>query len=152
SHFNGMWAFALWDSRLQKLFCARDRFGVKPFYYALHQGIFFFASEIKQILQAAALPRVADAKTCFQFLDRGLLDSSSDTFFENISQLPPAHYFLLEPARSLSPVIRSYWHLNTSGARAIQPQQGLEDSRAIAEFRSLFADAVRIRLRSDVPV
>jgi asparagine synthase (glutamine-hydrolysing) len=146
NHFNGMWAFALWDSRREQLFCARDRFGVKPFYYASYGGTFFFASEIKQILQASAMPRTANARTCFLFLEWGLLDSSSETFFENIFQLPPAHTLTLQPTRSLTPGIHRYWQLQPT------PQSDTDDSRAVAEFRELFADAIKLRLRSDVPV
>jgi asparagine synthase (glutamine-hydrolysing) len=146
SRFNGMWAFALWDRIRQRLFCARDRFGVKPFYYALHHGDFYFASEIKQILQAAAMPRIANPATAFHFLEWGLVDHSSDTFFEGIYQLPGGHCLTLEPGTTLAPQIRRYWDLQTA------PQLDLSDDEAIREFRELLQNAVTLRLRSDVPV
>jgi asparagine synthase (glutamine-hydrolysing) len=145
-HFNGMWAFALWDRAQRKLFCARDRFGVKPFYYALYEGAFFFGSEIKQILQATGMPRVANPRTSFHFLEWGLLDHSAETFFEGVYQLPAGHTLTLEPARSVKPVIRRYWELQT------EPQQDRTDANAVAGFRELFQQAVSLRLRSDVPV
>jgi asparagine synthase (glutamine-hydrolysing) len=144
--FNGMWAFALWDRSEQKLFCARDRFGVKPFYYAFHNGHFVFASEIKQILQATGMPRRANPRTCSFFLEWGLLDNSSDTFFEGVSQLPAGHSLTLDVNLPSEPDIRRYWDLR------VEPQLRLSDEAAIEEFRALFENAVRIRLRSDVPV
>lgn len=144
--FNGMWAFALWDRREQILFCARDRFGVKPFYYAEFQGAFYFGSEIKQILRAASLPKKANSKTVAYFLEWGLLDSSSETFFEGIAQLPGGHNLVLKPRESLAPQIDRYWDLKT------EPESGLSDSEAERHFCDLFRSAVEIRLRSDVPL
>lgn len=144
--FNGMWAFAIWDRARQTLFCARDRFGVKPFYYSLYGGRFVFASEIKQILQATEMPRTANPGTVYHFLELGLMDYSSDTFFEGIHQLQGGHCLTLELSSPLTPNIRRYWELRT------EPQLNVSDADAIAEFRSLFENAVKLRLRSDVPV
>jgi len=144
--FNGMWAFALWDRREQLLFCSRDRFGVKPFYYAEFQGAFYFASEIKQILRAASLPRNANLQTVTHFLEWGLLDSSSQTFFDGVQQLPGGHSLLLRPRESVRPKIQHYWELKT------EPQLDLSDSEAEKTFNDLFQSAVEIRLRSDVPL
>lgn len=144
--FNGMWAFALWDHRAQKLFCARDRFGVKPFYYASHRGAFFFGSEIKQILQAAHIPRIANSRTCFYFLEWGILDHSSDTFFNGISQLQAGHSLTLHAHRPNDPLIQRYWALSAA------PELRLTDDDAVDQFNALFDSAVRLRLRSDVPV
>jgi asparagine synthase (glutamine-hydrolysing) len=146
-HFNGMWAFALWDNAKQRLFCARDRFGVKPFYYALHDGTFFLASEIKQILQASGMPRQANPRAIFDLLESGLADHSAQTFFAGVHQLSAGHSLTLDLSDTLSPVIRNYWEL------CLQPQQfKLTPAEATDEFHRLFKDAVKIRLRSDVPV
>ena len=145
--FNGMWAFALWDNAHQTLFCARDRFGVKPFYYALYNGVFFLASEIKQILQASGMPRRANPRAIFDLFESGLADHSSETFFEGIQQLPAGHSLTLPLTDSLSPKVRRYWEL------CIQPQQfSLSPAEATEEFHRRFKEAVKIRLRSDVPV
>jgi asparagine synthase (glutamine-hydrolysing) len=144
--FNGMWAFALWDNVKQRLFCARDRFGVKPFYYSFHDGNFFFGSEIKQILQAASMPRRAHSQTVFAFLEWGLADHSTDTFFEGVHQLLGGTSLTLDLADSLSPVIRRYWELS------VQPQTKMSVEDATEEFHERFRSAVKIRLRSDVPV
>lgn len=146
SRFNGMWAFALWDRARRVLFCSRDRLGVKPFYYALHRGAFFFASEIKQILAATAMPRIANPSTVLHFLEWGLADHSSATFFEGIQQLSGGHCLHLEPHEPLQPRIHRYWDLPT------EPQIAIRDQDAIQEFRNLFQSAVQLRLRSDVPV
>jgi asparagine synthase (glutamine-hydrolysing) len=146
SRFNGMWAFAIWDRARQVLFCSRDRLGVKPFYYAQYNGAFFFASEIKQILSATALPRAANPSTVLHFLEWGLADHSSATFFEGIQQLPGGHCLHLERDEPLQPRINRYWDLPT------EPQIAIRDEDAVQEFRNLFQSAVQLRLRSDVPV
>jgi len=144
--FNGMWSFALWDRREQVLFCSRDRFGVKPFYYAEFQGSFYLGSEIKQILRAAPLPRTTNVQTATHFLEWGLLDSSSQTFFDGVRQLPGGHCLVLRPNQSMTPEIYRYWELKT------EPQFDLSDSEAEQTFSDLFRSAVEIRLRSDVPL
>lgn len=146
SRFNGMWSFALWDRRRQSLFCARDRFGVKPFYYALHEGRFYFASEIKQLTHGAGLPRVANPRSVYHFLEHGLMDYSSDTFFENIHQLPGGFSLRLNLSSPLAPVITMYWEL------ALKSQNQMTEGEATEEFRMRFENAVRLRLRSDVPI
>jgi asparagine synthase (glutamine-hydrolysing) len=144
--FNGMWSFALWDRAKQLLFCARDRFGVKPFYYALIGSRFYFASEIKQILQASCLPRVANPECVHDFLEWGLLDSSDSTFFTGIRQLPPAHHLQLNLSNPRAPVIARYWELCAA------PELEISTEEAVEEFRMRFKSAVKLRLRSDVPV
>src|SRR5262249_4759903 len=144
--FNGMWAFALLDLRRRTLFCSRDRFGVKPFYYALHGQNFYFASEIKQILSVSGIPRLANPSTVTHFLEWGLVDHSSQTFFTEISQLPGGHSLTLELSSSLSIRIERYWDLPT------EPQLDLADQAAEQQFTFLFEDAVKLRLRSNVPV
>jgi asparagine synthase (glutamine-hydrolysing) len=144
--FNGMWSFALWDQSKRRLFCARDRFGVKPFYYALYNGRFFFGSEIKQILQASSIPRVANSGVVFNFLERGLVDYSEKTFFENIRQLPGGHWLKLDVSEPLAPVIERYWELEISSAVDTPVEQAVE------EFRHRFQNSIKLRLRSDVPI
>ena len=80
SHFNGMWAFAIHDSQAE-IFCCRDRFGVKPFYYADTPGKFVFGSEIKQILAGAGGPAIANMIAVRDFLVEGYHGHTSETFF-----------------------------------------------------------------------
>lgn len=145
-HFNGMWAFAIWDRVRQRLFCARDRFGVKPFYYAVIAGRFYFASEIKQILLVSSIARIANPQCVYAFLEWGLLDSSAETFFTGIYQLPGGHALTLDLAAPLVPSVHRYWELRVKPVADITPQEAAE------EFRSRFKAAVKLRLRSDVPV
>jgi asparagine synthase (glutamine-hydrolysing) len=148
SRFNGMWSFGLWDQRNKSLFCARDRFGVKPFYYAVSGGCFFFGSEIKQLIYGANLPRVANARVVYHFLEQFLFDYSRETFFENIFQLPGGHTLTLQLRGSLDIVTRKYWEL------AIHPEEAgaRKEEEICEEFRDRWETAVRLRLRSDVPV
>jgi len=148
NRFNGMWSFAIWDRRKQSLFCARDRFGVKPFYYVLMGRHFFFASEIKQLLGGAHVPRIANARTVYHFLEQSLFDHSEETFFENVRQIPGGHTLTLRLRDSLEVSTRKYWEL------AIQPdaRTAKADEEVCEEFRQLWEMAVRLRLRSDVPV
>lgn len=135
--FNGMWALALWDGPRQRLFCSRDRFGVKPFYYSWDGGRLAFASELKAFRAAGALephlPAVRD------FLEQGYVDHTDNTFFAGIRKLPPAHSLVVDE-RGLH--VSRYWEL--------EPRD-LDGDSADA-VRELFLDAVRLRLRSDVPV
>lgn len=144
--FNGMWSFALWDRPNQKIFCARDRFGIKPFYYALLRGRFYFGSEIKQILHASDLSRVANQATVFSFLEFGIVDHTASTFFEGVRQLPGGHCLTLQLSDPLAMVVRRYWELQ------IEPEFEMTAQQTIDEFRARFDEAVRLRLRSDVPI
>src|SRR2546428_7953186 len=95
TRFNGMFAFAIWDGDRRRLFCARDRLGVKPFYYAWDGVRFAFASEIKGLLQVIERPS-PNQRAVFDYLEGACLDHSEDTFFEGIRQLPPAHTLTVE--------------------------------------------------------
>ena len=143
--FNGMWAFALWDRRRRCLFAARDRFGVKPFYYRYDGQRFRFASEIKALTADPAVPKRPNDRTIWRYLvgGYGFTDTSEETFFDGIQQLPPAHYLVCSDEEF---AIRRYWDV-TPGS---PPAGGPDDW--VAQFRALFEDAVRLRLRSDVPV
>jgi asparagine synthase (glutamine-hydrolysing) len=144
NRFNGMWAFAIHDAKKNILFCARDRFGIKPFYCFRKPGLFVFASEIKALLRHPEAPRVANASRVADFLAFGLVDHSPETFFKDIDRLPPAHYMVIEDGRlSLQP----YWVPPKA-----EPAPETDSAESASRFLELFSDAVRIRLRSDVPV
>jgi asparagine synthase (glutamine-hydrolysing) len=82
--FNGMWAFAVWDQRRQELFCARDRSGVKPFYYYADENFLVFASEIKGLLAHSHVPRQLNRASLYRLLKFGLMDTGTETCFEGI--------------------------------------------------------------------
>jgi len=146
SRFNGMWAFAIWDSKRRKLFCARDRFGVKPFYFYFDENIFIFASEIKALLCSGLINVNVNEQIMRDYLMHGLIDHSHETFFKNVQQLRGGH--CLEASFSNHQIcLRRYWGLNLS-----PKWQGASDEEYAQAFYELFEDAVKLRLISDVPV
>lgn len=142
--FNGMFAFAIWDSRNNQLFCARDRFGIKPFYYFYKNDRFLFSSEIKAILEDPIIHREVNDRIVYDFLKHGILDHSTETFFCDIMQLAPAHCLILRQDR-LS--VTKYWDIDTENEL-----NGKSDEFYAQGFLDLFEDSVKIHLRSDVPI
>jgi asparagine synthase (glutamine-hydrolysing) len=144
-HFNGMWAFALWDSRRRKLLLSRDRIGEKPLYYASDSRGLLFASEVKallalnQELAAPSMPEIA------QFLAAGLTDTGEETLFRQVRQVRPGHQLSVGEDGDIR--ARRYWS-------APEPAEVAPVSMPAAArgFRELLEDSVRLRLRSDVPV
>jgi asparagine synthase (glutamine-hydrolysing) len=132
--FNGMWAFVIWDSERRRLFASRDRFGIKPFYYRLEGGRLAFASEPWLLRRSSANRRAVR-----DYLEHGYLDEGDETFFDGVRRLPPA-YSLTFGREGLR--ISRYWALEPRDP----PADGAEAVRAT------FLDAVRLQLRSDVPV
>ena len=147
SRFNGMWAFALWDADRNQLFCARDRFGVKPLYYAHGPDWFVFGSEIKALLAHPRVPRAPNDAIVFDYLSQRLVDHTNETFFAGIHALPGAHSLTYRPGSQ--PVIQRYWDVRPAFELETSPAA---ETAAIEKFRDLFDDAVRVRLRADVPI
>lgn len=142
---NGMWAFAFWQPATQRLLVARDRFGVKPLYYRNGRDGFAFASEPKALLALFPEHRAVSEPTLLDFLGNNLLYARGESFYQGIHVLPPAHYAVYEGGRD-EPRLSRYWDYPTS------TDEELSAEDAIAQFDVLFTDAVRLRLRSDVPV
>lgn len=145
ARINGMFAFAIWNRRLQQMFVARDRFGEKPFYYHVSPRRLVFASEIKALLLYPDVPKQPDDYSIFRYLTLAQVDGEESTFFQGIRQLRPAHYMTV----SLDGELRThrYWNLNKD---SITRHRSIEESAH--QFRELFLDSIRLRLRSDVPV
>lgn len=144
-HFNGMWAFALWDAARGELFCSRDRFGVKPFCYLERDGLFVFASEPKGILAALPEERVPDLGNLCRYFTYGVVHDADPTFYRNIRQLPAG--CSLVASRSGTTRWR-YWNYPPADC-------GMASVPAVVlteRFRELFLDAVRLRARSDMEV
>ena len=144
--FNGMFAFAIYDAREHTLWCVRDRLGIKPFYYAFENRRFVFGSEIKAVL-ASGLRAKEYAPRIFDYLALGLYDHTQETFFEGIHKLPPGHWFKMKVGQMPRPV--RYWSLADRVSHVDVPST---DRECIEQFSALFQDAIRLRLRSDVPV
>lgn len=145
--FNGMFAFALWDARERRLFCARDRMGEKPFFYRATPDGVVFGSEIKAVLAFGHdTPRRVNGERVHAFLRESWQARSDATFFEGVEELPPAHTLVVtvDGARSSAPRITRYWDLPHHDPSS--PPLGAEEVRARLD------EAVRLRLRSDVPV
>jgi asparagine synthase (glutamine-hydrolysing) len=138
----GMFAFAIWDDTSQELYCARDRFGEKPLYYATgNQGEFIFASEIKAILASRLVTPVLDPKAVARYLQRQCA-RPHQSIYANIHALPPACCLRLHDGRI---DIRRYWSFP-----AIESDIRIDD--AVDRFRGLLAKAVSRQLVADVPV
>ena len=146
ARFNGMWALAIYDRHERTLFCARDRYGVKPFYYACEKGRFAFASEIKQLLVVPWVGAKTNRARLADFFLWGLETHADETFFDRVQSLPGSHYLELTPEDlergHFEP--RRYWEPS--------PVESMDEKQAIESFRDLLSDSVRLRLRSDVSV
>lgn len=137
---NGMFAFAIYDTRCRRLFAARDRLGVKPLYYTQIGGTLVFASEIKALFAVPGVMREPDL-TALRTPAR--FQISPHTGFKNICKLPPAHFLVFENDRL---TIKPYWRLRPSEDRRLSLNQAVE------ELDSLLDDAVRLQMIADVPV
>ena len=139
----GDFAFAIWDSRDQSLFCARDPMGVKPFYYCRSDRLFVFASEIKGLLSLPEVPRRLNELQLACYLEASL-DDTEMTFYDRILRLPAATYLRIRPTGAR---VTSYWALGA--VREVK----LRDDREYSEaFREIFTEAVECRVRSAFPV
>lgn len=146
---DGMFAFAMWDAKHKTLFCARDRFGEKPFFYHYEKGKqFVFASEMKALF-AFGLPKAMDDLMLFNYLnDHYVISDPTDrskTFFNGVKRLEQSHYLILTDGGEL--INQPYWTLNINQENS---QLGFEE--ACDKFRELFYQSITRRLRSDVPV
>lgn len=141
--FNGMWAAAIWDNRNRRLHLSRDRFGIKPLYFSMRGDRLAFASEPKAILAAFPEERQFNPEEVHAFLNGGSPDVNDHSFFANIYAIAPATTMSIGPTGPMRSV--SYWHFSPGAVEA-------EGADRAEHFRCLLADAVRLRLRSDVPV
>lgn len=145
-HFNGMWAFAIWDRERELLFLSRDRFGVKPLYYYSRGGRFAFSSELKGLLPLPWLVfRFAEGAVALAIAQPAALETTEDCLLEGVKRLLPGHCMTVDSDGGIS--VRRWWQ--TGDHLADVP---LTFAGQVREFRRLFFDAVRLRLRSDVPI
>ena len=142
---NGQFALAIWDSRKKELFLARDRMGIRPLYYCRKGHEFLFASEIKSIFMDPEIERTIDLQALNQIFTFWTT-LTPKTMFENIFEVPPGHYVTIKDG-SINQ--KAFWHIPY-----VPHQERLKITweEAKEELKHLFKDAVRIRLRADVPV
>jgi asparagine synthase (glutamine-hydrolysing) len=141
-YFRGMFAFAAWNTRTRTLFVARDRVGKKPLFYYCDGRQFLFASEIKALLADAAVPVEIEPVALDQYLAFGYVPAPL-TAFRSIYKLPAAHWLEISAGRT---EIGRYWKLHYT------PKRKVSFPDAVAELQWRFAEAVRLRLISDVPL
>lgn len=145
--FNGMWAFAIWDTKQRSLFLARDRFGIKPLYYTFQKNsLFAFASETIAFKHLLDFERRADEGMVTRAIeDPFSLEGIGYTIFENVYQILPGHCMEL---RQDGDCVQTRWW-DTSRHLA-SPSLSYDDQ--VETFKALFEDACRVRMRSDVPI
>ncbi len=143
NRLRGMFAFAIWDSTKQRLFIARDRVGKKPLVYAVTDDAIIFASEIKALLQDPSVTAEVDCEALHHYLTYQYVPSPW-TMFKGIRKLPPAHSLVVEREKITT---RQYWQLSYAQKLTL-PTLG----DYVEQFMDVFTEAVKIRLRSDVPL
>lgn len=141
--FNGMWSFAIYDNLKNELFCSRDRFGVKPFNYYFSDQEFIFSSEIKPIIYYRPELKRPNYNLIANYVYKSLGAQAEETWFENILRLAPGHNLTIKQAEIK---ISRYWEYPQKVSHKITFDEAQQ------EFERIFKDAVRIRMRSDVPV
>ncbi|MGE0456256.1 MAG: asparagine synthase (glutamine-hydrolyzing) [Vicinamibacteria bacterium] len=142
TRLRGMFAFAIWDERQQRLLLARDRLGKKPLVYRESGGRLAFASELQGLLADPSLERRPDLEAIHHYLTYQYVPAPW-TAFEGVRKLPPAHRLVFENGAGR---VERYWSL------APRPESGLDLEQAAAEVRRLLRDAVKVRLMSEVPL
>jgi asparagine synthase (glutamine-hydrolysing) len=147
ARFNGMFAFAIWDERQQRLFLARDRLGVKPLHYCvLPSGWIAFGSELKALLAHPQVPRKIDPRAVENYFAFGYVPDP-DTIFANVRKLEPGTFLSIERGRERTTPTR-YWDVPLLQ----RPQGAIQEADAQAELRERLQRAVSLRLVSDVPL
>lgn len=142
--FNGMWAFAIWDCQRKELFLSRDRFGIKPLYYHHKNGIFAFSSEMKGLF-----PILDEIKTNYSVVEKAkqsvfLYESTEECLIEGIKRFPAGSYAIFSDNHL---TIKKWWETLDN-----IPEIPQRYEQQVEQFRELFLDSCRIRMRSDVPI
>src|SRR5262250_2464505 len=132
----GEFAFVLWDETNRTMFAARDRFGIKPLFYAFHDETIYLASEVKALF-AAGVPARWDAESIYHSVEFG--GHQVRTLFDGVFQVPPGHYLL---ATDKHVQLNRYWDFDYPPANGLAPQRS--DADYTAEFRQALEEAVRI--------
>lgn len=142
---NGMFSFAIWDNQDKKLFAARDRFGVKPFFYSSKHNSFYFSSEIKAI-HAAGIPKIPNDKVWASYFAYGSYGNSEETFWDGISQLPGGHFL---EYKNQQLVLKKWYFFEEEVAK--QPKN-LTFEQAKEHYIALLKDSIDLRFRADVSI
>ncbi|MBF0193098.1 MAG: asparagine synthase (glutamine-hydrolyzing) [Magnetococcales bacterium] len=147
NHFEGMFAFAIFDKQKNSMFLARDGFGIKPLYYTLLNGTFIFASEIPTLLQYPGVNREANSQALYDYFIFGASDHrEGKTLFSHIHQLPAGHSLTISLNDPTNLILKQYWQPTLSTAN------GITFPDAVERLRELFLESISLHIRSDVPV
>jgi asparagine synthase (glutamine-hydrolysing) len=145
TYLRGMFAFCIWDNNKQQFFCARDRFGIKPFYYYTDNEKFVFGSEIKAILKAKDIEARLSYEALESYFAFGYITSDLSVYTK-IKKLQPGHYLLLSFKEKPSIEIQRYWDI------CFEPDYSKTETQWTEEIESLFSEAVKLHMISDVPL
>jgi len=143
--FNGMWAFALYDKEKNLIFCSRDRFGVKPFYYSDNIDKFIFGSEIKQLSGSQNKLKVNE-QVLIDYLVAGYEDHNNGTFYRNIHKLEQSHNLIYNLQNNTYSIKKYYDILIDKNV------SNLKEADSVSLYKSALYDSIKLRLRSDVKV
>jgi asparagine synthase (glutamine-hydrolysing) len=143
-HFVGMWSFALWDAEKKILFCSRDRFGIKPFFYLNQGDRFYFGSEYKALFPSSLFSSAINEAQVSRGLQLGWNTWHNETYYQSIHALPAGCNLVYKAGRELE--IFRYWDIDT------EYKSNLSWEESKVQFRELFLDSVRLHMRSDVEV
>src|SRR5438094_2402593 len=145
---NGQWAFAIWDSKRERLFLSRDRLGVRPLFYTVTEDAFVFGSEIKSIFAIPNVSREIDPIALDQIFTFWV-SIPPRTIFKNILELPPGHSLTVHRKQIAA---QQYWRLDYAEGSKNVGSAAAHEEQCVGELLDLLVDATRIRLRSDVQV
>lgn len=148
-HFNGDWAFAIYDIIKDKIFLSVDRVGVKFLYYTFINNIFIFASEIKAILATNFVKKIPDHSLLSVYLFTWIHDHSEKTMYKGIYKLFPSHSMIID-LKTKKRIIKKYWDCNVNISK--EKFKFSKAKKYASEIYSLLEDSIRLRLRADVPI
>ena len=144
-YLRGMFAFSIWDNNKKQLFCARDRFGIKPFYYYTDNEKFVFGSEIKAILKSKDIDTTLSYDAINSFFAFGYITSDM-SIYANIKKLQPAHYLLLSFNKKPQIEIKKYWDIN------FEPDYLKTENQWMEEIDAALSESIKYHMISDVPI
>lgn len=143
NYFVGMWAFALWDKKEKILFCSRDRFGIKPFYYIHEAAKFYFGSEYKALKQTPVFSNDLNLEQVSRGLQLGWVCYHDETYYSKLKALPAAHNLIYKNGNV---EVQRYWDIDLK-----KSFQGTDEDKR-QRFKALFLDSIKLHMRADVEV
>ena len=140
--FIGMWAFSIYNNEDKSLFCSRDRFGIKPFYYLHHENNLYFSSEIKSLRTTPFFSSNLNLSQVNRGLQLGWIGYKNETYFSTIESLEPGHNLNFKDNKL---TISKYWSYPSE-------QKAIDANEAVQQFKELFENSLQLHVRSDVPI